>query len=234
MPVFELGKELSFPHPSLADRSGLLAYGGDLSPQRVLLAYQQGIFPWFNPEDPVLWWSPDPRFVLFPNRLKVSKSLRQVLRQGRFQITFDQDFLGVVSGCRHVPRHGQAGTWISDDIIRAYNNLHQQGFIHSVEVRLEGKLVGGLYGGCFGKCFYGESMFSHKSNASKAGFATLVRNLEAQGFELVDCQVHTPHLESLGAEKIPRDLFLEINARNVVMGFKKTPWDGLFQTRFDW
>jgi leucyl/phenylalanyl-tRNA--protein transferase len=234
MPVFSLDPhDIFFPPAYLADPSGLLAIGGDLSPERLLLAYKMGIFPWFNPEEPILWWSPHPRFVLFPPKIKVSKSMRQVLRKGKFEVTFDQDFMGVIRGCQDIYRPGQGGTWISEEIIESYQVLHEHGFVHSVEVWEHGKLVGGLYGGCLGKCFFGESMFAYVSNASKAGFIMLARNLEEQGFDLIDCQVHTPHLESMGAEMMPRMEFLQLVDQNADVPLDQRNWNDWLRTDFD-
>ncbi len=235
MPVFELDNhDIVFPPAYLADDSGLLAIGGDLKPERLLTAYKMGIFPWFNPNEPILWWSPNPRFVIFPDELRVTKSMKQVLRGDKFKITFDTDFMGVIRGCQEVPRPGQNGTWISEEIIESYYRLFQKGFIHTVEVWQEGELVGGLYGGVLGKCFFGESMFAKVSNASKAGFITLAKNLEEQKFELIDCQVYTTHLESLGGRMIPRMDFLKI-----VDIFKNdipepSIWSKKFKTRFEY
>lgn len=235
MPIFELDKnQVYFPPAYLADRSGLLAIGGDLSPERLLAAYEMGIFPWFNPDEPPLWWAPDPRFVLFPSQVRITKSMKQVLRNNHFDITFDQDFMGVIRGCQSQYRPGQRGTWISEEIIDSYNELFEMGFIHSVEVWQNGELVGGLYGGVMGKCFFGESMFARVSNASKAGFITLMRNLQAHRFELVDCQVRTQHLESLGATMMPRLSFLKVIDRNATRKFVPREWAKTFQTRFDW
>jgi leucyl/phenylalanyl-tRNA--protein transferase len=194
-----------------------------------------GIFPWFNPDEPPLWWSPDPRFVLIPEQVKISKSMRQILRAAKFEVTFDQDFMGVIRGCQAQYRPGQLGTWISEEFIQSYQELFELGFVHSVEVWREGQLVGGLYGGCMGKCFFGESMFARESNASKVGFITLARNFIAHRFELVDCQVYTPHLESLGAGMIPRLTFLKCIERNAQRHFTKVNWQDVFQTGFsDW
>ncbi len=205
-----------FPDPNLAESEpdGLLAVGGDLHPRRLIRAYRQGIFPWYNPGQPILWWSPDPRMVLFPERLHVSRSLRKVIRQGRFQISFDQDFAGVIRRCA-APRPGQSGTWITPEMERAYLRLHELGAAHSVEAWQNGELVGGLYGVAQGRVFFGESMFSFASNASKVAFATLVQCLETLGWALIDCQVHTAHLASLGAELIPRARFLEVLTDNL-------------------
>lgn len=201
--------ELVFPAPDLADENGILALGGDLSPKRLLLAYQHGIFPWFNEDDPIIWWSPDPRFVLLPENLKVSKSMRQVLRRNIFTITFDTDFQSILWNCQNIKRKGQGGTWITDEMFDAYLTLHEIGLAHSVEVWQNNQLVGGLYGISLGKCFYGESMFAKVSNASKAGFITLVQNLASLGFDLIDCQTETAHLRSLGADFINRADFLD-------------------------
>lgn len=209
MPIFSIGEEIFFPPPYLANPDGILAVGGDLQAERLLLAYETGIFPWFSPDEPIIWWSPDPRFVLYPENLKVSKSMRPYLNGSKFRISYDQAFREVMSQCQQIARPGQNGTWITEEMLDAYCSLHQQGFAHSVEVWEGEKLVGGLYGISLGSCFFGESMFSRSSNASKTGFITLVRALQDRGFELIDCQVHTPHLESLGAQHIPRELFLE-------------------------
>ena len=208
MPVFQLTEQLIFPHPSLAEADGLLAIGGDLSANRLFLAYQHGIFPWYNDDEPILWWSPDPRFVLFPKKLKVAKSMRSYFNQKKFRVTFNQAFSEVILQCKNVFRKDQDGTWITDEVESAYLELHRLGFMHSVEVWKAEKLVGGLYGGMFGKCFFGESMFAHEKNASKYGFISLVKTLEKFGIELIDAQVHTKHLENFGAEMIPKEQFL--------------------------
>ena len=207
MPYYELIDEPIFPPPSHAEPDGLLAIGGDLSVERLLLAYSSGIFPWFNEEDPILWWSPDPRFILNPKDLKVSRSLEKMMRQGRFEIRVDSAFEDVMRGCGDTRKEG--GTWITDAMIKAYCRLHELGFAHSVEAWQEDKLAGGLYGICLGRCFFGESMFTNISNASKVAFVTMVRELERLEFELVDCQMPSGHLKSLGAAGIPRQIFLE-------------------------
>lgn len=207
MPIFQLSDDLLFPPIHLAEDDGLLAIGGDLAPNRLLLAYSQGIFPWFSEGDPILWWAPHPRFVLYPASLKVSKSMRQVLRRDTFRISYDEAFREVIHACSRIPREGQDGTWITDEMLAAYCELHRLGHAHSVEVWQEDQLVGGLYGISIGRCFFGESMFTHVSNASKAGFITLVRKLASLQFELIDCQMHSQHLESLGAQHISRELF---------------------------
>ena len=202
-----LGPEIAFPDPNLATADGLLAIGGDLSVERLLLAYKMGIFPWFNDEEPILWWSPDPRFVLFPPKLKVSKSMKQVLRNSDFEVTVNQEFEKVISECSKVKRNGQGGTWITNGMVEAYCQMHERGFAKSVEVWLEDNLVGGLYGVDMGNgVFCGESMFSKVSNASKVGFITYMQNTD---YDLIDCQVYTNHLASLGAEDISREDFLK-------------------------
>lgn len=211
MPIYSLDKDyLTFPPPYMAEEDGMLAIGGDLSSERLLLAYSIGIFPWFSQHEPILWWSPDPRCVLYPEDLKVSKSMKQVFRKKTFTVTADQNFREVISACQNQPRKGQFGTWITSEMLEAYCQLHEMGFAHSIEVwNTEQKLVGGLYGLSLGGCYFGESMFARQSNASKAGFITLVHNLQKWGIDLIDCQIHTDHLESLGAIEIPRADFLE-------------------------
>jgi len=209
MPIPWLGRRDPFPpvEEALDDPNGLLAAGGDLSPERLIDAYTRGIFPWFNDEDPVLWWSPDPRMVLFPRELHVSRSLRRVIRSGQFAVTLDRAFTDVVEGCA-APRANQDGTWITDDMALAYSRLAELGYAHSVEVWEGEALVGGLYGVAVGRVFYGESMFSRTNNASKVALAYLARQLERWKFVLIDCQMATGHLASLGAREIPRAEFL--------------------------
>jgi leucyl/phenylalanyl-tRNA--protein transferase len=197
------------PHSALDEPNGLLAAGGDLSPERILNAYYQGIFPWFNPGEPILWWSPSPRTVIYPNQLHLSRSLKKVLRKNVYRVSLDTAFKQVMEACA-APRVNASGTWISKDIITAYSRLHQLGFAHSVEVWSETKLVGGLYGIALGKMFFGESMFSRADNASKVGFAHLARQLSLWDFPLIDCQVANDHLFSLGAVEIPRESFTEM------------------------
>jgi leucyl/phenylalanyl-tRNA--protein transferase len=213
MPVFQLSDDLIFPPVDLAEPDGLLAYGGDLTKDRLLLAYSKGIFPWYD-EPPILWWCPDPRFVLFPDELKISASMKQVLKKGIFTITINKDFRSVISACRQVPRPGQDGTWISRDVIKAYTALHEAGYAHSVECWQHDQLVGGFYGIQLGNCFFGESMFAHVSNASKAAFITFVQYAADKGLALIDCQVYTDHLASLGAKMISREDFLTIIKKN--------------------
>jgi len=205
-----LDDTLWFPPPVLARPDGLLAVGGDLSPERLLLAYQSGIFPWFSDGDPILWYCPNPRMVLFPEKLKVSKSLRKSMRIGGFEVTFNSEFKGVIRNCAEVKRKDQYGTWITDDMMEAYLKLHELGHAVSVEVWNDGALVGGLYGIDLPEygIFCGESMFSKKTDASKMGFAFLVHKLYERGYKLIDCQMYTDHLASLGAEEINREEFL--------------------------
>ena len=208
MPVYRLGPELVFPPPEEADPSGLLAVGGDLSPERLLLAYAQGIFPWYDETLPILWHSPDPRMVLLPGELHVPKSLAKTLRRGRFELRLDTAFAEVIAACASTPRPRERGTWITAEMREAYLRLHALGFAHSAEAWRGGRLVGGLYGVALGGCFFGESMFAREPDASKAAFATLVRQLGRWGFALIDCQMHTEHLARFGAREWPRARFL--------------------------
>lgn len=203
-----LTSETPFPplDTALAQPNGLLAAGGDLSPQRLIEAYRCGIFPWFNQGDPILWWSPDPRMVLFPAELKISRSLRKTLKKADYTIRIDSAFNRVVQACA-APRKEQAGTWIHDEMIAAYTALHEMGWAHSIETWIEGELVGGLYGVAQGKMFFGESMFSRTTDASKVAFVHLVRYLERRGFKMIDCQMKTAHLASFGAREISRKEF---------------------------
>jgi len=207
MPVFQLDSRLLFPPARLAEPDGLLAVGGDLSVERLLLAYRRGIFPWYDEGLPILWWSPDPRFVLFPDRLRISHSMRQLLNRGSFRATFDRDFRTVMSSCAKARRTGEPGTWITGEMLDAYGRLHAAGYAHSVEVWQGDTLAGGLYGVSMGRCFFGESMFTRVSNASKFALVALVRSLAPLGFSLIDCQVPTEHLRSLGGEEISRAVF---------------------------
>ncbi len=211
MPVFRLpDDELVFPHPSLANDDGLLAVGGDLSPQRLLLAYTNGIFPWYSQGEPLLWWSPDPRAVLFPEKFKRHKSLRLLVKSRKFEVTFDKNFEKVIGECAIAGRKGQEGTWITDDMKEAYVKLYELGMAHSVETWQNGELVGGLYGIMLGKVFFGESMFHKKSNASKVAFWHLVDRLLELGVKLIDVQQDTAHLRSLGSELVSRKDFLDM------------------------
>ena len=213
--MYIVSKKLFFPPVEEADKNGLLALGGDLSMQRLLLAYRSGIFPWFNEDDPVCWWSPDPRFVMFSADLKVSKSMQVVLRKNEFQFTSNEAFADVISHCKNVYREGQGGTWITDEMQEAYINLHRQGYAHSAEAWHNGELVGGLYGIRLGNIFFGESMFSLRSNTSKFAFIRYVQQLQKENVELVDCQLHTAHLESLGAKMISRAEFRKCLEENL-------------------
>ncbi len=225
MPVYWLREnELNFPHPQQASSDGLLAVGGDLSVKRLLLAYSWGIFPWFTHGDPILWWHPNPRFVLFPDQLRVSKSMRPYFNQQKYRTSYNQAFSEVIRSCCSVARRGQESTWITEEMIEAYEKLHAAGFAHSVEVWQEDQLVGGLYGVAIGRVFFGESMFAKASNASKFGFITLVRDLQRWGFQLIDCQQETRHLESLGAMSISRQQFLDILEKNQVEAGTKKYW----------
>ena len=206
--MYRLTDALLFPSPEQASAEGIVAVGGDLLPERVMLAYRKGIFPWFESDDFLLWWSPDPRMVLFPDRLKISKSMRTVLRKKQFEVTFNKAFDQVVEACAKVKRFGQNGTWITPGLMEVYSTLHTQGHAHSVEVWEEGSLVGGLYGIDLGTVFCGESMFSKSSNASKVALIFLVKELKKNKYELIDCQVPTQHLASMGAEPISRTEFL--------------------------
>ncbi len=210
VPVHLLDDRIWFPPVEEALSDGLLAVGGNLCPERLLLAYHSGIFPWYNEDEIPMWWSPDPRFVLFPDELKVSKSMKQVIKRNEFEFRFDTAFEDVITNCSHIYRKGQDGTWIGDDIIDAYTALHQLGYAHSAEAWQNGVLVGGLYGVLLGKVFFGESMFSFAPNASKFAFIQWVTHLAAQSIQLVDCQLHTAHLESLGAKMVSRSLFIEL------------------------
>lgn len=206
--MYFLSDKIEFPPVEKATEEGLLAIGGDLSPERLLLAYRSGIFPWFNEGEPIYWWSPNPRFVLLPADLRISNSMEQVLRKDQFKFTVNKDFAAVIRNCGQVYRKGQGGgTWITDDMIDAYTKLHQQGYAHSAECWRDGQLVGGLYGIRMGKIFFGESMFSLESNASKFAFINYIKQLQNENVQLLDCQLHTVHLESLGAKMISRDLF---------------------------
>lgn len=206
--------EISFPDPELYDGyEGIVAFGGDLSAERVWFAYQLGIFPWFNPGEDILWWCPDPRFVLFPTELKVSKSMRKILNRGVFTFSENRDFRGVIKNCQEVSRKGQEGTWLSDELMDTFIQLHTYGLAKSIEVWQDDELVGGLYGLQIGNVFCGESMFAKVSNASKAGFIHFVES-HKEILEIIDCQSHTDHLESLGARMIPKREFLKILHRN--------------------
>jgi len=225
MPIYQLPSTPRFPDPRRADASGLLAVGGDLSAERLLTAYRMGIFPWFGPGQPILWWSPDPRMVLEVDRLHVGRSLRKRIRQQPYRITLDTAFHDVIVACASVPRPGQDGTWITQEMVRAYDTLHAQGHAHSAEAwDQEGRLVGGLYGVASGRMFFGESMFAKASDASKIAFVRLVQQLVAWGFPLIDCQMHTDHLARFGAHEISRQEFLRRCHELVNQPDRPGPW----------
>lgn len=210
MPVFRLSRQLVFPPPDMAESDGLIAVGGDLSVERLLRAYRMGIFPWYSDDSPILWWSPDPRMVFFPAQWKPSRSLERLVKKGTFDVHMDTDFSAVIEACANARGPGRDSTWITPEMMAAYIRLHKEGYAHSVECRVDGELAGGLYGVSIGGCFYGESMFSNVSNASKVALAVLMKHLAAWGFTLVDCQVKNDHLVRLGAQEIPRVEFLAL------------------------
>jgi leucyl/phenylalanyl-tRNA--protein transferase len=225
MPKYRPGPDPDFPWFGEHDRyqfppphtwsDSIIAVGGNLSPGMLLSAYEQGIFPWYNPEDPILWQSPDPRFVIFPGKIHVSASMRKLLRQGEFEIAFDRNFAGVIAGCAEASRPGQRGTWITDDIIAAYTELHRLGYAHSAEAWKNGELAGGCYGISLGRAFFGESMFTRIPNASKTAFISLAEKLFANGAAFIDCQVPSNHLRSLGGEELSRRDFLKLLAGSI-------------------
>ncbi len=208
MPVYQLDRRPIFPPPEEAEPDGLLAVGGDLSVPRLLEAYRNGIFPWYEPDEEILWWCPDPRLVLFPGEIRVSRSLRATIRKGVYEVRFDTAFRRVIQSCRATPRKHEDGTWISPDIVNAYSALHDLGHAHSVESWIGDELVGGLYGVCLGRTFFGESMFALRPDASKVALVSLARELIDRNMDMIDCQVPTNHLQSLGAKEIPRSEFL--------------------------
>jgi leucyl/phenylalanyl-tRNA--protein transferase len=208
--MYFISKELYFPPVDEASYEGVLAIGGDLSIERLLLAYHNGIFPWFNEDEPILWWAPPERMVVVPSIYKVSKSMRNLLNQNKFRVTFNQNFSAVIKGCQEIERPGQEGTWLSDDFVESYTKLYEMGIAKSVEVWQNDELVGGLYGVDLGHIFCGESMFSKVPNASKIGFVTLIKYLKENNYKLLDCQVHNDHLEKLGAVEISREVFMRV------------------------
>jgi leucyl/phenylalanyl-tRNA--protein transferase len=224
LPVYRLGAELAFPPPDAAEPGGLLAVGGDLAPERLLLAYSQGIFPWYDESLPILWHSPDPRMLLVPSELHLSKSLAKTLRRRPFRVSLDEAFPRIIAACAAAPRRRGEGTWITDEMRAAYVRLHELGFAHSVEAWRDGELAGGLYGVALGGCFFGESMFAHSPDASKVAFATLVAQLVRWGFTLVDCQMHTAHLARFGARDWPRTRFLLELRRALAGETRRGPW----------
>ncbi|MGC8719012.1 MAG: leucyl/phenylalanyl-tRNA--protein transferase [Thermodesulforhabdaceae bacterium] len=229
MTVFRLGKEIKFPHPELADSDGLLAVGGDLSPRRLLAAYSWGIFPWYGEGSPILWWSPDPRLVLFPDRVRVSHSLKRVIKKGIFRVSMDEAFSQVIRECAAVRLEKGEGTWITPEMIDAYEKLHLLGYAHSVETWYENRLVGGLYGVSLGLVFFGESMFSRMTDASKVALVFLSRAIRSWGFSLIDCQVTTSHLKSMGAEEISRKKFLSLLNEALSHPSKRGSWRDDFE-----
>ena len=229
MPVFLLSDEIKFPPPNLARKDGLLAVGGDLSQDRLLLAYKMGIFPWYSESEPILWWSPDPRLVLYPCDIKVSKTLKKVIQKDIFHITIDQAFNQVITSCARIRLHKNEGTWIDEDMIKAYCGLHESGFAHSVEAWYEGELAGGLYGVSLGKFFSGESMFTRVNNASKVAFVFLVEYLKKLSFDIIDCQVSTKHLINFGAREIPRKDFLKQLEKALQFPTKRGRWKCNFE-----
>jgi leucyl/phenylalanyl-tRNA--protein transferase len=225
MPIYRLIQEVVFPRPEQADPSGLLAVGGDLSSERLLEAYRLGIFPWYSGDEPILWWSPDPRLVLDLGDFKISRSLRKTLNKEIFDVTFDRAFGDVIRACALAPRDGQRGTWITDDMQEAYVHLHKLGYAHSVESWFDGKLAGGLYGVSLGKAFFGESMFHRTADASKVALAALVERLKLWKFHFIDAQMTTPHLLRLGAKELPRRVFLKRLGEALRGPSKKGRWD---------
>jgi leucyl/phenylalanyl-tRNA--protein transferase len=224
-----LKTDLWFPDVEESTEEGIVSVGGDLSVERLILAYSKGIFPWYSSDrSPILWWSPDPRFVLFPENLIVSKSMRPYFNQNKFKVTWDQNFEDVIKNCQKIDREDQPGTWITSKMLAAYIQLHKKGYAHSVEVWLDNELVGGLYGISLGKVFFGESMFAKVSNASKFGFISLVNQLKQKGFLLIDCQQETKYLESLGANAIKRKDFIDILNHNNIEETYIGSWENYF------
>jgi leucyl/phenylalanyl-tRNA--protein transferase len=208
--IYSLDNSLSFPNPSNASKQGLLAWGGDLSPQRLIKAYKNGIFPWYGKDDPILWWSPDPRMIMYLDDFKLSKSLKRVIKNSGYIVKKNKNFKQVMIESKHIKRDDQDGTWINDDMIKAYTRLHELGYAWSYETYLDDKLIGGLYGVVIKNIFFGESMFAHKSNASKVAYSFLVDDLKDKNFAFIDCQTPSEHLRSLGAVEISRIEFLQL------------------------
>lgn len=216
MPIYQLTDEIMFPKPELSEEDGLLAIGGDLKWERLLLAYCNGIFPWYSDDEPILWWCPKPRFIIKPKEVKISKSMKRVFNKGEFKVTFNNDFEGVISKCKEL-RENKEGTWITEDMKQAYINLFNKGFASSVEVYKDDKLVGGLYGVNIGRCFFGESMFSTEANASKVALISICKRLEEEGYLFLDCQMHTNHLESMGGKFVAWNDFKMMLQEGVVL-----------------
>lgn len=225
MPAEISRQSLEFPDVDEADRSGLLAFGGDLSIDRLKLAYSKGIFPWYEEGMPILWWSPDPRMVLFPDKMIISHSLKQSIRKKQFTFTIDTSFERVIKNCAKTSRNGEKGTWITREMRNAYIRLHEDGYAHSAEAWLDGELVGGLYGVALGKAFFGESMFHHVTNASKVALYHLVEKLNIWGFQIIDAQVYTNHLESLGGEMIPRRQYIQVLEKALLIEDVPGSWE---------
>ena len=224
MNVILLTDKIVFPPPHLASSEGLLAVGGDINQERLLLAYRMGIFPWFSDDEPILWWSPDPRLVLYPREIKISKTLKKIMKKGLFKVTMDSAFVQVINQCAQIRLQNNQGTWIVEDMIDAYCKLHESGFAHSVETWYQGELAGGLYGVSLGKCFFGESMFTRISNASNVALVKLVEYLNALSFDMIDCQLTTEHLLRFGAKEIPRITFLKQLEVSLKAPTKKGKW----------
>ncbi len=224
MPVFSLSDKIEFSPPYLASKAGLLAVGGDLSQERLLLAYSMGIFPWYSDGEPILWWSPDPRLVLFPEEIRISKTLKKIIKQDKFRLTIDTAFDQVINSCAQVRIDKSEGTWIVQEMVDAYCRLHAAGFAHSVEAWYQGELAGGIYGVSLGKCFFGESMFSRISNASNITLVKLVEHLKTLSFDMLDCQITTEHLIRFGAREIPRDVFLKQLKKSLETPTRKGKW----------
>ncbi len=224
MGFYLLGEEISFPPADLAGKDGLLAVGGDLSPERLIEAYSKGIFPWYSEDSPILWWSPDPRMLLIPDEFKLKKSFRNTLNKNIYTTSFDSSFEDVMRACARVERKGQEGTWITEEMITAYTRLHEMGYCHSVETFHEDKMVGGLYGVSLGRTFFGESMFHTKQDASKVALYRLVEKLRAWNFDFIDVQQDTAHLRSLGAKNIPRKKFLTLLGKSLKGKTHKGKW----------
>ena len=233
MPVFLLSENVAFPPAHFATPEGLLAVGGDLSQERLLSAYRKGIFPWYSVNEPILWWSPDPRLVLYPGELHVSRTLNRVMRKNRFTVTMDGAFEDVITACAKTRTQNEEGTWIVDDMQAAYCRLYEAGYAHSVESWLDGRLVGGLYGVSLGRCFFGESMFSNASNASNVALVALARHLMTLSFDFIDCQVTTAHLMRFGAREIPRSQFLKELHKALAGPTLKGRWSHQFQNGND-
>jgi len=225
MPIFLLSDDLVFPPVHLATPEGLLAAGGDLNPARLLLAYQSGIFPWYSEDDPILWWSPDPRLVLYPEELKISRSLKKTIRKARYRVTMDVSFERIIESCARTRRKIGDGTWITPDMVQAYTRLHKMGYAHSVETWYQDRIVGGLYGVSLGRCFFGESMFSIMTDASKVALVILKNYLQEKKFELIDCQLPTDHLIRMGAREISRNEFIAHLNHSLQYPTLKGPWN---------